>query len=185
MESSIEPTMLIFTSACQFWLCCFTSHPILTTLLSLWHRPLTCVATPHILTTFSYDPHPAHTLSSSLCLFLMVDKRGKLNLIFHFISNVTVFVDDILGLWAQVEPLHIELLECAIPPPSITITITSPLTVFLKCGQLQSFWQYFWPPDFDIPWFFLIFRNFFGMFSYKVVTYFTTRTTINWKILSL
>ena len=81
MESSIEPTMLIFTSACQFWLCSFTSYPILTTLLSLWHRPLTCVATPHILKPFSYSPHPTYTLSSSCCPFLMAGKREEIELL--------------------------------------------------------------------------------------------------------
>ena len=52
--------MLIFTWGCQFWVCGFTSSTILTTLLSLLHRPLTSVATPHILRGFSSFP-PQHT----------------------------------------------------------------------------------------------------------------------------
>ena len=54
--------MLIFTWGCQFWVCGFTSSTILTTLLSLLHRPLTSVATPHILRGFSsFPPQRTHT----------------------------------------------------------------------------------------------------------------------------
>ena len=41
--------------------CCFTFYTILTTLLSLLHRPLTCVPTSDILRVFSFSPPHTHT----------------------------------------------------------------------------------------------------------------------------
>ena len=56
----------------------------------------------------------------------------------------------------------IQLLENAIPPHSCSARHKNPGHLPSYCmypiwstGFLQSFWQYFWPPDFDTSWTFL------------------------------